>query len=89
MDKITLTDKGVEFMARFAAPSVFTGNFVASVVDSDVEAITAAFTSPGPILVHNMQSLYADKTYTGYTGIEEIRQGTDDIIVILHKEGEA
>lgn len=88
MDKITLIDKGVEFMTIYAAPSVLTGNFVARVVDSDVETIQTAFTNPGPIFVHNMQSLFADKTYTGYTGIDEIRQGADDIIVILHKEAE-
>ena len=85
MDKITLIDKNAEFMMRFAAPSVLTGRFVAAVVDSDKETITEAFTDPGKIMVHNMEDLYADKTYEGYTHISEIRDGGDEITVILDR----
>ena len=66
MDKVTLIDKNNEFMTRYAAPSVLTGRFVAAIIDSDTETITEAFTNPGRILVHNMDDLYADKTYEDY-----------------------
>ena len=85
MDRITLIDKDVEFTTRFAAPSVLTGRFVAAVVDSDKETITEAFTDPGRILVHNMEDLYADKIYEEYTHINEIRNGGDEITVILDR----
>lgn len=87
MDRITLTEKNQEFMCRFAAMSVLTGYFVAAVTDSDRETIEKAFTEPGPILVHNMEELYADKTYEGYRRINEIREAENEITVILDKEG--
>lgn len=86
MDRLTLIEKNIVFMTRFAAPSVLTGNFVARIIDSDAETISAAFTDPGPMLVHNMDGLYADKTYTGYTGIQDMRFDTDGITVVLDKE---
>lgn len=86
MDRITLEDKKEEFMSRYAAPSVSTGRFVASIINSDVNTIREAFTDPGPILVHNMQGLFADQVYEEYTSINEIREETDQIIVILDKE---
>ena len=85
MDRITLIDKEQEFMTRFAAPSVLTGYFVAAVVDSDRQTIEAAFTNPGRILVHNMENLYDDAVYEGYTEINEIRESPDEITVILDK----
>ena len=86
MDRITLNDKEKEFMSKYAAPSVSTGRFVACVINSDVDTIREAFTDPGPILVHNMQGLYADQVYIGYTRINEIREEKDQIIVILDRE---
>ena len=86
MDRITLTEKEQEFMCRFAAPSILTGYFVAAVIRSDRETIEEAFTEPGPILVHNMEDLYADKTYEGYRRINEIREAENEITVILDKE---
>ena len=86
MDRITLTEKKQEFMCRFAAPSILTGYFVAAVVGSDRETIEKAFTEPGPILVHNVEELYADKTYEGYRRINEIREAENGITVILDKE---
>lgn len=83
MDRITLIDKSIEFMTRFAAPSVLTGYFVAAVVDSDVDTIKDAFSNPGRILVHNMDDLYADQTYDQYKRINEIRESEREIIVIL------
>lgn len=87
MDKITLLDKDVEFMTRFAAPSILTGYFVAAVLDSDRATIEAAFTNPGRILVHNVDCLYRDEVYEGYTGINEIRESPNEITVILDKGG--
>lgn len=86
MDRITLTEKKQEFMCRFAAVSILTGYFVATVTDSDRETIEEAFTEPGPILVHNVEELYADKTYKGYRRINEIRESENEITVILDKE---
>ncbi len=85
MDKVTLTEKDMEFMTRYAAVSVLTGYFVASVTDADKQSIMDAFTEPGPILVHNMEELYADKTYEGYRRINEIRESEKEITVILDK----
>lgn len=83
MDKITLIDKEKEFMSRFAAPSVLTGYFVAAIVDSTADEIRDAFTLPGPILVHNMDDLFEDKTYSNYTNIREIKETEEEITVIL------
>ena len=85
MDKVTLTEKGMEFMTRYAAVSVLTGYFVAAVTDADKQTIMDAFTEPGSILVHNMEELYADKTYEGYRRINEIRESEKEITVILDK----
>lgn len=85
MDKVTLTEKGMEFMTRYAAVSVLTGYFVAAVTDADKQTIMDAFTEPGQILVHNMEELYADKTYEGYRRINEIRESEKEITVILDK----
>lgn len=85
MDKVTLTEKGMEFMTRYAAVSVLTGYFVAAVTDADKQTIMDAFTESGPILVHNMEELYADKTYEGYRRINEIRESEKEITVILDK----
>lgn len=86
MDRVTLLDKDLQFMTKFAAPSVLTGYFVACIVDSDRETIEEAFTEPGPILVQNVDSLFEDKTYTDYRRIREIREGISSIIVILDGE---
>lgn len=85
MDRVTLTQKDRQFMARFAAVSVLTGFFVACIEDSDRQEVETAFTDPGEILVHNMEELYADKTYTGYVHINEIRESGKEITVILDK----
>lgn len=85
MDKVTLIDKGIDFTARFAAPSILTGYFVAAIVDSNVEDVSSAFANPGRILVHNMEDHYSDVTYTGYTRINEMRTGANEITVILDK----
>ena len=87
MDKITFLKTGAELMATFAAPSVLTGYFVASVPDATVEQMRDLFTDPGPMRVHNMQNLYEDKIYTEYDQINEIRAGNDEIIIILQKGG--
>lgn len=86
MDRVRLPKKNQEFMCRFAAVSVLTGYFVAAVTDSDRETIEKEFTEPGPIMVHNMEELYADKTYEGYRRINEIRESENEITVILDKE---
>lgn len=85
MDLVMLTEKEKEFMTRFAAPSVLTGRFVAAVIGSDRSEIEDAFTDPGDILVHNMDELYADKTYTGYRRIYSIMENPGEIIVTLDK----
>ena len=87
MDRVTLMEKGLEFMTNFAAPSILTGRFVASVVNSSREAIEEAFTNPGNILVQNVEQLYADKVYSGYTSIGEIDEQPGAIIVKLEKGG--
>ena len=87
MDRITFLDKGTDLMTRFAAPSVLTGYFVAAVPGATVEQMTEVFTDPGPMLVHNIENLYEDKTYTGYNHINEIREGSGEITVILDKGG--
>ena len=87
MDKITFLKTGAELMTKFAAPSVLTGYFVASVPDATVEQMRDLFTDPGPMRVHNMQNLYEDKIYTEYDQINEIRAGNDEIIIILQKGG--
>ena len=84
MDKITIKS-GQEFMARYAAPSVSSGRFVACIVDSDLKTVQSAFTDPCPMLVHNMDELYADKVYEGFYGIHDIRESGGEITVILGK----
>ena len=86
MDRLKLVEKGIEFTARFAAPSVLTGYFVAEIPNASREEIEAAFTEPGPILVHNTEELYADKLYEGYKRIRKIREQQNAIVVILDKE---
>lgn len=85
MDRVTLIDKGLTFETRFAAPSVLTGCFVAAVLDSDRATVESAFTSPGTIFVHNEDNLFADKTYTGYTRIQQLTEAGSEIMVILDK----
>lgn len=86
MDRVTLVDKEIVFNTRFAAPSILTGYFVAAIIDANREEIEEAFTNPGNILVEDMRGLVAPATYTGYKTINEIREGTNDITVILSKE---
>ena len=86
MNRITLTEKDKEFYSSFAAPSVLTGYFCAEILNAERAEIEEAFTEPGPILVHNMEDLYADKTYVGYRRINEIREAESEITVILDKE---
>ena len=85
MDKVTLLDKGLEFMTEYAAPSILTGRFVACVVGSDISTVQAAFTNPGTILVHNTEDLWADKTYTGYKTINRINEDGQNIIVVVER----
>lgn len=85
MDRVTLTDKSLVFRAQFAAKSVLTGFFVAAVVDENRETVESAFTEPGDILVENEDDLFAPTVYTGYTTINEIRENSDSIVVILEK----
>lgn len=80
-----MPDKGVQFLADFAAPSVLTGRFVASIVRADVDTVRAAFTAPGDMLVESVEGLYAPKTYTGYD-LDEMQTREDRIIVKLSKE---
>lgn len=86
MDKIIFLEKNAELLTRFAAPSVLTGYFVAAVPGATVDQMTELFTNAGEMLVHNMDDLYADKVYTGYNHINEIREGSNEITVILDKE---
>ena len=86
MDKITLLKSGTVFTSRFAAPSVSSGRFVAAIIDSDVETVRAAFDDPCPMLVHNMEGLYADKVYTGFHGIRKIMENGSEVTVIIEKE---
>lgn len=84
MDKITLIEKEVVFMSRYAAPSVSSGRFVAAIVDSDADEVREAFTDHGPILVQNTDGLYEDKLYTDFGGIHDIREGQGQITVVLN-----
>lgn len=86
MDRLTLIEKDMEFVTRFAAPSVLTGYFVTAMPDTYRDEIETAFTEPGTILVHNMEGLYADESYEGYRRIREIREHGDEMIVVLDKE---
>lgn len=85
MDRVTLTDKGLVFMARYAAPSIMTGNFAACIVGADIESVREAFTHPGTIHVHNMDGLYPDASYTGFSGIKRVRVSECDIVVTVCK----
>ena len=84
MDRITLPEKGLQFLADFAAPSVLTGRFVAAVVRADADAVRAAFTAPGDMLVENVEGLYAPKVYTGYS-LDELQERDDRVMVKLSK----
>ena len=84
MDKITLIEKEVVFMSRYAAPSVSSGRFVAAIVDSDTDTVREAFTDHGPILVQNTDGLYEDKLYTDFGGIHDIREEQGQITVVLN-----
>ena len=86
MDKITIERTGAEFMTQFAAPSILTGRFVALIVGSDPETVESAFSDPGGMTVHNMEEQYADKTYTGYRGIQSMEARSDGILIRLNKE---
>ena len=86
MNRITLTEKGKEFLSGFAAPSVLTGFFCAEILGAAREEIEEAFTEPGPILVHNLEDLYADKVYEGYRRINEIRENGENFVIILDRE---
>ena len=85
MEKVILAEKGIEFIARYAAPSLQTGNFVAGIVGSDVETVSEAFSYPGEIRVHDQQGLHRDKTYTGYGDVETVEQIGDEILVKVRK----
>lgn len=85
MDKVTLIEKDAEFMTQYAAPSILTGRFVACVVDSDLQTVQDAFTNPGTIHVHNMEGLWADKDYTGYTTINRISEADGEITVVVER----
>lgn len=74
-------------MSRYAAPSLSTGNFVACVVGSDLEAVQSAFENPGAMRVHNVDGLYPDQIYSGFSGIRSIRVTGDGITVTIYKEG--
>lgn len=84
MDKITLIEKEVVFMSRYAAPSVSSERFVAAIVDSDADEVREAFTDHGPILVQNTDGLYEDKLYTDFGGIHDIREEQGQITVVLN-----
>lgn len=84
MDRITLPDKGMEFIAEFAAPSVLTGRFVASIINSDAETVREAFTAPGIIRVESVEGLYAPAEYAGYDHLDELTEGVN-ILVKLSK----
>lgn len=86
MDRLTLIEKGMEFMTSFAAPSVLTGYFVTAMPKTYRDEIETAFTEPGTMLVHNMEGLYADEMYEGYRRIREIREHGDEMILVLDKE---
>lgn len=86
MDRVTLVEKEIIFNARFAAPSILTGYFVAAIAGASKGKIEKAFTNPGDILVEDTKGLVAPVTYTGYRSIVEIREGANDITVILSKE---
>ena len=81
-----MIDKRLTFLAQYAAPSMSTGNFIACVVDSDIEAVRSAFSFPGAILVHNTEGLYSDAIYSGYSDIKRIHVSEEGIIVTVYKE---
>ena len=82
-----MPEKGLQFLADFAAPSVLTGRFVAAVIRADADAVRAAFTAPGDMLVESVEGLYAPKVYTGYD-LDEMQTREDRIIVKLSKEAQ-
>ena len=86
MDRITLIDKNKEFLTEFAAPSITTGRFVACVIGEEEATLRDAFTNPGKMLVHNVECLYEDKTYTGYGTIRRMTKNGDNWTIVLNKE---
>lgn len=82
-----MIDKSLQFLAAYAAPSVLTGRFVASIPGADAETVRAAFSCPGEMLVESVEGLYAPKTYTGYD-LSELREQPERIVVILSKEAQ-
>lgn len=86
MDRVTIGRTGLSIDCQYAAPSVLSGRFVACVGDDQglsPEQLREAFTDPGSITVHNIEEHYADKTYTNYTTVDEIRENEHDCIVLL------
>ena len=81
-----MIEKGVEFSSHFAAPSISTGNFVASIIDSDFDTIRSAFDDPGKMLVHNTDNLYPDVLYEHYSGIKSIKKIDEGIIVLIRRK---
>ena len=86
MDTIFLPDKQAVFSSKYAAPSITTGRFVASITGSDMDTVRAAFTNPGKIIVHNEENLWADKEYDGYTTIHRINEDGQNIVIVLKGE---
>ena len=87
MDIVTIQRTGKQIECRYAAPSISTGRFVACVIGETPEQIREDFTDPGTLTVHNAEDLYADKTYEGYTTIDEIRPSDGDYVIVMGKGG--
>ena len=86
MDRITFERNDAVLDANFAAESILTGNFVASVVNADEETVRAAFTEPGVIYVRSMDTTIPDSEYPGYRSVQSIEEQPDGLTVIVTKE---
>lgn len=88
MDRVTIGRTGKQVDCRYAAPSVLTGRFVACVGHDQgysAEQLRTMFTNPGDLTVQSLEQMYADKTYSGYTTADEIREGAEEDVIVLGK----
>ena len=89
MDRVTIQRSGTAVDCRYAAPSITTGRFIACVGHDQgygAEDLREMFTDPGDLSVHNLEGKYADKTYSGYTDVDEVREGEAADIVVLSRQ---
>lgn len=86
MDRITFERNGAVLDANFAAESILTGNFVASVVNADEETVRAAFTEPGVIYVRSLDTTIPESAYRGYRSVQSIDEQPDGLVTVVTKE---